>query len=167
MINVENHGDWIHLSLFNLQKDRVFIIVFFCSVVFFFFVGSSILFVCFLPEFDTCFFFSCFLLIGFRIWIHFSGVSFYFECAASRFQYNRWILFFSTWTIFGHLYDFHFISVHNSCLLLPMKEGNHCVIMIFCWYLYCWTRFFLFKINDQKWWQNNCKIWSWNFNIKY
>lgn len=57
MINVENHGDWIHLSLFNLQKDRVFIIVFFCSVVLFFFVGSSILFVCFLPEFDTCFFF--------------------------------------------------------------------------------------------------------------
>lgn len=167
MINVENHGDWIHLSLFNLQKDRVFIIVFF--------LFSGILLFCWFVYFvcllftwvwHLFFFSSCFLLIGFRIWIHFSGVSFYFECAASRFQYNRWILFFSTWTIFGHLYDFHIISVHNSCLL-PMKEGNHSVIMIFCWYFLLLNEIFFFKINDQKWWQNNCKIWSWNFNIKY
>lgn len=143
MINVENHGDWIHLSLFNLQKDRVFIIVFFVQwYSSFLLVRLFCLFAFYLSL--TPVFFSCFLLIGFRIWIHFSGVSFYFECAASRFQYNRWILFFSTWTIFGHLYDFHFISVHNSCLLLPMKEGNHCVIMIFCWYFLLLNEIFSF-----------------------
>lgn len=93
MINVENHGDWIHLSLFNLQKDRVFIIVFFVQwYSSFLLVRLFCLFAFYLSL--TPVFFSCFLLIGFRIWIHFSGVSFYFECAASRFQYNRWILFF-------------------------------------------------------------------------
>lgn len=118
----------------------------------FFFLFSGILLFCWFVYFVCLlftwvwhlFFSSCFLLIGFLIWIHFSGVSFYFECAASRFQYNRWILFFSTWTIFGHLYDFHFISVHNICLLLPMKEGNHFVIMIFCWYFSLLNEIFFF-----------------------